>query len=100
MRQARPCYWYYETHVDLECDVGSGFHQTDSWESWQLLNFYQHLFKAPGFDSGAMAAAKESHERGALERHIDTSVPDMRRIARTCRMKNRGDFRSGMNIEV
>ncbi|RAQ60756.1 hypothetical protein COH20_010907 [Aspergillus flavus] len=46
---------------------------------WQLLNFYRHLFNLPEFDPRAMAAAKESPQRGALERYIDTLVPDMRR---------------------
>lgn len=79
MQRGRPCHWYYETHLDVECDVGYGFHLTNSWERWQLLNFYQHLFKLPGFNPGAMAAAKDSHERGALEAYIDGLVPDMRK---------------------
>ncbi|OGM49447.1 hypothetical protein ABOM_001703 [Aspergillus bombycis] len=79
MQQDRACHHFYETHLDTECEVGFGFDLTNSWERWQLLNFYRYLFKLPGFDARAMAAAKDSHERGALERYIGTLVPDMRR---------------------
>lgn len=79
MQPDRPCHGDFETHFDSECDVAYGFHLTNSWERWQLLNFYRHLFNLPEFDPRAMAAAKESPQRGALERYIDTLVPDMRR---------------------
>ncbi|KAE8310655.1 hypothetical protein BDV41DRAFT_566419 [Aspergillus transmontanensis] len=73
------CHGDFETHFDSECDLSYGFHLTNSWERWQLLNFYRHLFNLPEFDPRAMAAAKESPDYGALERYIDTLVPDMRR---------------------
>ncbi|KAB8219542.1 hypothetical protein BDV33DRAFT_191835 [Aspergillus novoparasiticus] len=79
MRPDRPCHGYFETHFDSECDVAYGSHLTNSWERWQLLNFYRHLFNLSEFDPRAMAAAKESPEHGALERYIDTLIPDMRR---------------------
>ncbi|KAE8333006.1 hypothetical protein BDV39DRAFT_74223 [Aspergillus sergii] len=79
MQPDRPCHGLFETHFDSECDLAYGFRLTNSWERWQLLNFYRHLFSLPEFDPRAMAAAKESPERGALERYIDTLVPDMRR---------------------
>ncbi|KAL2829415.1 hypothetical protein BDW59DRAFT_170460 [Aspergillus cavernicola] len=79
MRQDRACYCYFETHLDIECDVGYGFHLTNSWERWQLLNYYQYVFKLPAFDVRTMATAKETREKGSLERHLDTLVPDMRR---------------------
>lgn len=78
MQPDQPCHHYFEPHFDSECDVAYGFHLTNSWERWQLLNFYRHLFNLPEFDPRAMAAAKESPERGALEWYIDTLVPDMR----------------------
>ncbi|KOC16485.1 hypothetical protein AFLA70_261g001451 [Aspergillus flavus AF70] len=78
MQPDRPCHHYFEPHFDSECDVAYGFHLTNSWERWQLLNFYRHLFNLPEFDPRAMAAAKESPQRGALGRYIDTLVPDMR----------------------
>ncbi|GAB1201322.1 hypothetical protein APSETT444_010713 [Aspergillus pseudonomiae] len=79
MQHDHPYQRYFETHLDPECEVGFGFDMTNSWERWQLLNFYRHVFKLPGFDPRAMAAAKDSHEHGALERYLDTLVPDMRR---------------------
>ncbi|KAB8212137.1 hypothetical protein BDV34DRAFT_208601 [Aspergillus parasiticus] len=79
MQPDRPCHGYFETYFDSECDVAYGFYLTNSWERWQLLNFYRHLFNLPEFDPRAMAAAKESPERGALERYINTLVPDMKR---------------------
>lgn len=65
-----------------EADAGYGFHLTNSWERWQLLNFYKHVFGLRDFDPEAMAAAKESGERGGLERYLDTLVPDARRKLR------------------
>ncbi|KAB8261619.1 hypothetical protein BDV32DRAFT_137204 [Aspergillus pseudonomiae] len=79
MQHDHPYHRYFETHLDAECEVGFGFDMTNSWERWQLLNFYRHVFKLPVFDPRAMAAAKDIHEHGALERYLDTLVPDMRR---------------------
>ncbi|KAI0474924.1 hypothetical protein GGR56DRAFT_643744 [Xylariaceae sp. FL0804] len=73
------CHIYYESHFDIEVDVGYGFHLSTPWERWQLLNFYRSLFRHPEFDFRAMAAAKNKKERGSLERYIDTLVPDMRK---------------------
>jgi hypothetical protein len=79
MREGRPCHQYFETHLDSESDVAYGFHLASSWERWRLLNFYAYLFKLPGFDPGAMGEAKESGQRGSLEKYLDTLVPDTRR---------------------
>lgn len=76
VREGRDCHTYYETHIDSESDTHFGFHLTSSWERWQLLNFYKHLFGLPGFDPRCMAEAKEDFD---LEEYLDTLVPDMRR---------------------
>jgi len=78
MREGRRCHQYFETHLDSEADTGYGFHLSSSWERWQLLNFYKHVFGLPGFDPQTMASAKESGEKGGLEKYLDTLVPDTR----------------------
>ncbi|KAF2019810.1 hypothetical protein BU24DRAFT_341661 [Aaosphaeria arxii CBS 175.79] len=75
----RDCHAYYETHMDRESDTNFGFHLTSSWERWQLLNFYKHLFHLPGFDPRCMAEATEDLDPGKLETYLNTLVPDMRR---------------------
>jgi hypothetical protein len=57
VRGNRDCHTYYETHIDRESDANFGFRLTNSWERWQLLNFYQHLFRLPSFDLHLMAQA-------------------------------------------
>jgi len=76
VNQARNCHVYFETHLDIECDSAYGFHLTNSWERWQLLNFYQYVFSLPGFDVSKMAEATVNKE---LEQYLNTLVPDMRR---------------------
>jgi hypothetical protein len=73
------CHAYYETHIDRESDTNFGFHLTSSWERWQILNFYKHLFHLPDFDPRCMADATEDLNPGKLETYLDTLVPDMRR---------------------
>lgn len=73
------CHAYYETHLDRVSDVNFGFHLTSTWERWQLLNFYRHLFHLPDFDPRCMAEATEDLDTGKLETYLDTLVPDMRR---------------------
>ncbi|KAL4942773.1 hypothetical protein BDV06DRAFT_235213 [Aspergillus oleicola] len=79
VHEGRKCHWYFETHIDIECDNAYGFHLTNSWERWQLLNFYKHLFSLPGFDARDMAKATIRPERDSLERYLNTLVPDMRK---------------------
>lgn len=75
----RDCHVYYETHIDGESDTNFGFHLASSWERWQLLNFYKHLFHLPGFDPRSMAEATEDLDPVKLETYLDTLVPHMRR---------------------
>jgi hypothetical protein len=74
--QGRKCHWYFETHLDIECDGAYGFHLTNSWERWQLLNFYKYLFSLSAFDAVKMAKATTS---GELEPYLETLVPNMRK---------------------
>jgi hypothetical protein len=55
MNQGRPCHRGFETHLDIQSDVCYGFYLSNSWERWQLLNFYKELFKLPNFDPREMA---------------------------------------------
>ncbi|KAL4876953.1 hypothetical protein BJY04DRAFT_222629 [Aspergillus karnatakaensis] len=57
VREDRECHWYFETHLDVECDSEYGFHLSNSWERWQLLNFYKYVFSLPDCDPRAMAEA-------------------------------------------
>lgn len=79
VNQDRHCHSYSETHFDRESDTNFGFHLTNSWEKWQLLNFYKHLFSLSGFDPRCMAEAADHSDRKRLEAYINTLIPDMRR---------------------
>lgn len=74
----RRCYSYFETHLDREADGNFGFHMVNTWERWQLLNFYKHVFALPGFDPQKMAEARRDPDPNQLERYLDTLVPDTR----------------------
>ncbi|KAI1875489.1 hypothetical protein JX265_004547 [Neoarthrinium moseri] len=78
VREGRRCHAYFETHIERESDTNFGFHLTSSWERWQLLNFYRHLFRLPGFDPRRMAEAAEDADRGCLEIYLDSLVSNMR----------------------
>ena len=70
---------------------------------WQLLNFYNHVFKHPDFDPRKMLQAKRSEDKEALEVYLDRLVPNFRKNigniyladAMFPRLKNRIEFRSG-----
>jgi hypothetical protein len=79
VRESRDCHTYYETHIDRESDANFGVRLTNSWERWQLLNFYQHFFRLPSFDPHLMAEATKDPDLGSLENYLDSLVPDMRR---------------------
>ncbi|KAI0476856.1 hypothetical protein F4859DRAFT_521444 [Xylaria cf. heliscus] len=81
-KEGRRCHTYFETHLDAEADMNFGFHLTNDWERWQLLNFYKHLFTLEAFDPRKMAEAKEDPDIKQLERYLDTLVPDMRKKLR------------------
>lgn len=77
-RDCRDCHAYYETHVDCDSDVNFGFHLTNSWERWQLLNFYHCLFRSPNFHARLMAQAVEDPDLDSLEHYLDGLIPGMR----------------------
>lgn len=76
MEESQDCNVSFDTHKDFECEVNFGFHGTNTWERWQLLNFYQHLSRLPDFDAQRMAEAKKKDE---LEEYLDGPVPNMMR---------------------
>ena len=69
----------YETHFSKETSGDYGFHGTNSWERWRLLNFYRYVFTRPSFDPVEMQKAKRSEDKGSLERYLDSLVPGFRR---------------------
>jgi hypothetical protein len=75
-RPQGPCHPKHETHLSRESDCEYGFHGTNAWERWQLLNFYNHVFQHPRFDARQMQQAKRDL---ALERYLDALVPNFRR---------------------
>ncbi|KAF4946457.1 hypothetical protein FSARC_14186 [Fusarium sarcochroum] len=48
-----------ESNISIESEILFGFHGTEAWERWQLLNFYAYLFSLPAFDIREMQAATE-----------------------------------------
>ena len=56
-----------------------GFHGGNTWERWQLLNFYAYLFESPGFDPRKMQEARRHDDNKALEDYIETLVPDFKK---------------------
>ncbi|KAJ6782312.1 hypothetical protein PWT90_09022 [Aphanocladium album] len=79
VREGYPCYAYFETFFDIECDTNFGFHLSTSWERWQLLNFYKYLFRQYTYNSRRMVEAMDNAALGSLEAYLETLCPDMRR---------------------
>ncbi|KAJ4175306.1 hypothetical protein NW754_002310 [Fusarium falciforme] len=65
-----------ESNISIESEIQFGFHGTEAWERWQLLNFYAHVFSLPTFDLREMQAATE---KGCLEKYLEGLIPDFRR---------------------
>ncbi|KAI1635874.1 hypothetical protein F4809DRAFT_612245 [Biscogniauxia mediterranea] len=78
-RRKGHCHPEHETHLSRESDGDYGFHGTNAWERWQLLNFYHHVFQLPGFDAHKMQQARQHPDREKLEGYLDSLVPDFRR---------------------
>ncbi len=76
--ERRDCHWSFETHLDKEAATQFGFLLSTSWERWQLLNFYKHLFHLPGFDPSRMTEAAALPDLDRLESYLNTLVPDLR----------------------
>jgi hypothetical protein len=72
------CHPRHETHLSRQSDSEYGFHGTNAWERWQLLNFYRFVFKHPAFDAEAMQRAK-IQGRVAFEDYLEGIVPNYQR---------------------
>ncbi|KAL8995984.1 MAG: hypothetical protein Q9169_004400 [Polycauliona sp. 2 TL-2023] len=75
------CFFHsiYESYLSLESESNYGFHGTNTWERWQLLNLYAYVFDLPAFDPRAMQDAKRDRDPNALEKYLDRLVPDFKR---------------------
>jgi hypothetical protein len=74
------CHPRFETHLSGESDGDYGFHGTHTWERWQLLNFYKHVFRHPSFDARKMQEAKRHSDNDKLNQYLDSLVPDFQKI--------------------
>lgn len=68
-----------EPQLSAESEYTYGFHGTVPWERWQLLNFYLAAFSVPSFCPQDLQAALDDQGNAALERYLDTLMPDFRR---------------------
>ena len=66
----------HEQYLNSESDGNYGFHGTNAWERWQLLNFYAYVFAHPDFKARKMLEAKN---KKVLDMYLDELVPDFRR---------------------
>lgn len=65
-----------ESNISIESEIQFGFHGTEAWESWQLLNFYAYLFSLPTFDLREMQAATKKR---CLKKYLEGLIPDFQR---------------------
>jgi hypothetical protein len=63
----------------LESEIDYGFHETNTWERWQLLNFYSSLFMNPKFHPQEMQKARRDSDTKVFEAYIESLVPGFRR---------------------
>lgn len=75
----RNCHPKFETHLSRESDGDYGFHGTNTWERWQLFNFYKHVFGHQNFDARKMQEAKRYPDKEKLDQYLDSLVPDFRK---------------------
>ncbi|KAF3000166.1 hypothetical protein E8E13_005930 [Curvularia kusanoi] len=68
----------HETHLSAESEAEYGFHGTNTWERWQLLNFYKAVFAHESFDAAAMLRAKTQGAQ-ALDEYLESLFPEWRR---------------------
>lgn len=79
------CHPEFETHLSRESDGDYGFHGTNTWERWQLFNFYKYVFDLPNFDARKMQEAKRQSARekrsdhDRLNEYLDSLVPDFKK---------------------
>ena len=74
-----PCHPKFQTHLSRESDGDYGFHGTNTWERWQLFNFFKHVFAHPDFDARKMQEAKRHPDKDELDRYLDSLVPGFRK---------------------
>lgn len=63
-----------------ESEFDYGFHSTNTWERWRLLNFYSDLFANPKFNPQKMQEARRHPDVQTLETYIESLVPGFRRV--------------------
>lgn len=63
-----------------ESEVNYGFHSVNTWERWQLLNFYSDLFANPKFNPQKMQEATRHSDALALDKYIESLVPGFHQI--------------------
>lgn len=63
-----------------ESEVNYGFHSVNTWERWQLLNFYSDLFANPKFNPQKMQEATRHSDAQVLETYIESLVPGFHHI--------------------
>ncbi|KAG0645697.1 NADPH-dependent 1-acyldihydroxyacetone phosphate reductase [Hyphodiscus hymeniophilus] len=73
------CHPKFETHLSHESEGDYGFHGTNTWERWQLLNFFKYVFDRPGFDARKMQEAKRHPDRDRFRQYLETLVPDFQK---------------------
>jgi hypothetical protein len=73
------CHPKFETHLSRESDGDYGFHGANTWERWQLFNFYKHVFGHQNFDARKMQEAKRHADKKKLDQYLDSLVPEFRK---------------------
>ncbi|KAL7623198.1 hypothetical protein AAE478_006879 [Parahypoxylon ruwenzoriense] len=81
-RQGCPNHSEYETRLSKESEGDYGFHGVNTWERWQLFNFYARIFEHPDFDAQMMHNARRNNDPEALEKYLDSLIPDFGRQIR------------------
>ncbi|EPE30438.1 HIT/MYND zinc finger-like protein [Glarea lozoyensis ATCC 20868] len=73
------CHPKFETHLSVESDGDYGFHGTNTWERWQLFNFYKHVFRHPNFNARKMQEAKRHPDKDKIVQYLDSLVPNFKK---------------------
>jgi hypothetical protein len=73
------CHPKFETYLSHESDGDYGFHGTNTWERWQLFNFYKYVFSRSGFNAREMQDAKRDPDKNKLDQYLDSLVPNFKR---------------------
>lgn len=73
------CHPKFETHLCYESERDYRFHGTNTWERWQLFNFYKYLLSHENFDARKMQEARRHPVKEKLDEYLDSLVPDFRK---------------------